>query len=89
MFCTHLGTDSWHTSSYATVQGYKKEFRSSTALMPPLMKALGGNYKTLPDHFVPWCSLLTLGYLLFGNTATYGKLSFRVRGKPIQTIKNI
>lgn len=53
MFCTHLGTDSWHTSSYATVQGYKKEFRSSTALMPPLMKALGGNYKTLPDHFVP------------------------------------
>lgn len=40
MFCTHLGTDSLHTSGCTIVQGCKEDFRTSTALMPPLLKAL-------------------------------------------------
>lgn len=46
MFCTCLGRDSAHSSDCAIVQGYKDDFKSSTALMPPLVKALGGILKS-------------------------------------------
>lgn len=44
--CMRLGTDSVHTSDCAIVQVYKEDFKSSTAPMPPLMKALGGILKS-------------------------------------------
>lgn len=72
-------TDSRHSSGCAIVLEYKEDFRSSTALLPPLVKACG---EILKSCQILWLlgAPCNIWYLLFGNTATFWKLSFRVRG---------
>lgn len=72
-------TDSRHSSGCAIVLEYKEDFRSSTALLPPLRKARG---EILKPCQILWLlgAPRNIRYLLFGNTATFWKLSFRLRG---------
>lgn len=78
MFCTHLDVNSLKTCSYAFIQRCKESFKSSTVSVHPLINLkLQGEILKL---CWPLCSSKFLWKQLrcsvFGNAATYWKLSF-------------
>jgi len=78
MFYTPLGADQLKLLVEPLFKGTKKTLEVSTALMLPLMKALREILKSY-QMILFLGAPLTVGYLLYDNTATYRTLSFRIR----------